>query len=665
MQLNSIYRQSLLKIVLPVIIGLVIIGVFSYKNIQIIHKQHNEIENLFIYNEVKSLLELQFLFLSKDESDNDKIKHCNNKLLNNYLRDVEDIKSLDLLQIKEEFCTDSTIIDINILNKKGEVVNTSIRNKNSKKTSNINYNKYIVDKFSKSEFAITDYLFNNRWLKYSYQKLDNDKYILSIKQYSSIANKLLTNIINYTKDISNYDKDISSIDIFLVISGRPYSINNKKFIEQHISYIPQIIKNNKIIIANYTYTYIPYYKTASPVNGAIVCVINNNLNMLKFIKGEIFKIITVLLILIVIIYILTFVGIKKIILPINKLITQTKKVANGNYLEQVKVEGNNELTILSNNFNKMVDSIKERNLKIEEQSEFLYSSNKKLNEAYKILEHQKQVIESKQYDLTDSINYALHIQESLIPNPNSFADVFKDSFVYILPRDIVSGDFYWFSNKRNKVVINLSDCTGHGVPGAFMSMIGITILNHLVNYEHIDDPALILSRLDSEICNLLIYNNTKEQRFEGMDSAICTIDFSTDELVFSSAKRPILLIRDNEVITYKGSIYPIGEYYDNVQKIFTNKTIKLKEGDIIYMFSDGYTSQFNENDKKINTRRFKKILTEISQKPVKEHPAILNRVFDAWKGNTEQIDDVLILAFKYTKESHYKTISAKELINAD
>jgi serine phosphatase RsbU (regulator of sigma subunit) len=211
-----------------------------------------------------------------------------------------------------------------------------------------------------------------------------------------------------------------------------------------------------------------------------------------------------------------------------------------------------------------------------------------------------------------------------------------------------------------------SDCTGHGVPGAFMSMIGMTILNHLVNYEHIDDPALILSRLDAEVCDLLIYNNHKEQRFEGMDTAIISIDLQTSEMKFSSAQRPIILMRKGEAITYKGNIYPIGEYYDSIQKIFTNTSIQLEEDDIVYMFSDGYTSQFEESGvKKFNYKRFRKLLTDINHRPLKEQPIILHRTFEAWKGDADQIDDIMVVGFKYSLKKIRKTFSAKDIIDSD
>lgn len=679
MKINSIYRQLLINLVFPVIIGLLILGIFSYKNTQTIFQVHNETEQNFIYDEIKSFIELQFVALSIiEEPMSLKMLNYSNQLVNNYFENTFNIENTDLNVIKKKLGIDSENIDLYIINRDGIVVNTTFKD-----DLYINFfsfseahKQYLLNIFKQQKFDSPKFFFENktkRYKKYSYHPTLDGKYIIEIGLYSNQADKIFDYMISHLEEIPLKKPNLISVDLFFLASGKPYPINLRhEFIPEHLSSIPDLIKGNIITIFNndnnnINYTYF-YLSDLNPkiFEGNIIRIANDTSNQLQFIQKEKIKIGLLLFITLSIVYLLIYFRSKKITQPIQLLIDKTKTIANGNYSERVPVIGNDELSILSGNFNKMVNNIEERNNQIEEQSEFLYQTNRKLNEAYKLLDHQKSLIENKQDDLTDSINYALRIQESLLPQPEDFAELFNESFAYILPRDIVSGDFYWFSRVNNKIIITASDCTGHGVPGAFMSMIGMTILHHLVNFEHIDDPALIISRLDTEICDLLIYNNPKEQRFEGMDTAICSIDTNTDELKFSSAQRPIILMRNGEAITYKGSIYPIGEYYDNIQKVFTNTTIKLEEDDIIYMFSDGYTSQFNETgDKKFNTSRFNKLLTDINKKPIKEHPAILHRTFEAWKGNSEQIDDILIIAFKYTKNKTRKTFSAKDIIDSD
>jgi len=679
LKINSIYRQLLTNIVIPVIIGLLIIGIFSYRNTKTILRLHNETEQNFIYDEIKSFIELQFVALSIIEEPMDKLmRDYSNKLVSEYFINSFNIENTNLNALRHELEMDEENVDIYIINRDGIVVNTTFRedlyiNFFSFSESHKNF---LLTIFKEQKFDSPKFFFEaktKRYKKYSYQPTLDGKYIIEIGLYSTQADKIYDYMISHLEKIPEKKTNLVSVDLFFLASGKPYPLNLKhEFIPEHLPNIPELIAGKVITIPyekdhkdyiNYTYFYL-VDPNPRIFDGNIIRIANDTSTQLKFIQKEKIKISIVLIITLTLVFLIINFRSRMIVQPIQHLIDKTKIIANGNYRERVTVEGKNEITILSEYFNKMVNNIEERNNQIEEQSEFLYQSNRKLNEAYKLLDHQKNLIENKQDDLTASINYAQRIQESLLPQPEEFAKLFQESFAYILPRDIVSGDFYWFSKVKNKLIVVASDCTGHGVPGAFMSMIGMTILNHLVNYEHIDDPALILSRLDAEVCDLLIYNNHKEQRFEGMDTSVISIDLITNEMKFSSAQRPIILMRNGDAITYKGSIYPIGEYYDSIQKIFTNTIIELEENDIVYMFSDGFTSQFEESgSKKFNYRRFRKLLTDINHRPLKEQPVILHRTLEAWKGAAEQIDDIMVIGFKYSLNKIRKTFSAKDIID--
>ncbi|MDA3894232.1 MAG: SpoIIE family protein phosphatase [Salinivirgaceae bacterium] len=679
MRINSIYRQLLTNIVIPVIIGLLIIGIFSYRNTKTILRLHNETERNFIYDEIKSFIELQFVALGIIEDPMDILmREYSAKMVDEYFINTFNIENIDLNTIRKKLRMDVENIDLYVINRDGIVVNTTFR-----EDLYINFfsfgeahKQYLIDVFNNGKFDSPKFFFEHktkRYKKYSYHPTKDGKYIIEIGLYSTQADKIYDYMISHLDEIPLKKPNLVSVDLFRQAAGKPYPLNlRREFIPEHLSVIPELIEGKVVTRAfekddknfiNYTYFYLAD-SNAKIFDGNIIRIANDTSSQLKFIKKEKIKISIILLISLSLVYLLIYFRSRMIVDPIKHLIEKTKVIANGKYSERVMVAGNNELSLLSANFNKMVNNIEERNNQIEEQSEFLYQSNRKLNEAYKLLDHQKSLIENKQDDLTASINYAQRIQDSLLPETDGFKTVFDESFVYYLPRDIVSGDFYWFSKTKNKAIIVASDCTGHGVPGAFMSMIGMTILNHLVKYEHIDDPALIISRLDAEICDLLIYNNKKQQRFEGMDAAVCCIDFDSNEMKFASAQRPIILMRNGEAFTYKGSIYPIGEYYDNIQKIFTNTVIPLEDNDVFYMFSDGYTSQFEESGtKKFNYRRFRKLLTDINHRPLKDQPAILHRTLEAWQGTGEQIDDIMVIGFKYKTEKVHKKFSARDLLD--
>ncbi|MCK9206210.1 MAG: SpoIIE family protein phosphatase [Salinivirgaceae bacterium] len=679
MKINTIYRQLFINIVLPVIVGLLIIGVFSYRNTKTILHANTETERNFIYEEIKSFIELQFVALSIIEEPMDlQMHHYSNLLVNNYFASTQDIENTDLISIRKELGMDANDFDLYVINQDGIVVNTTF-----KEDMYINFfsfgeahKEYLLNVFKNKSFDSPRFFFEHktkRYKKYSYHPTNDGKYIVEIGLYSTQADKIYDYFIRHMDEIPHKKPNLTSVDIFFY-GDKPYPLNLKKeFIPEHQYIIPELLNGKMLTLSlndkntsnniKYTYFFIP---DSHPrlFTGTIIRISNDSSAQTHFINREKIKISIVLVVSLLLVYLLINNRAKAIVKPIHHLIDKTKIITSGNYSERVTVEGDNEIAILSRNFNKMVNKMEERSNEIEEQSEFLYQANRKLNEAYKLLDHQKNLLENKQDDITASLNYAHRIQESLLPNPSDFSKLFAESFVYILPRDIVSGDFYWFSKIKNKTVVVASDCTGHGVPGAFMSMIGMTILHHLVNYEYITDPALILSRLDTEINDLLGYKNHHEQRFEGMDIAVCSIDNDSHEMKFASAQRPIILMREGSPITFKGSIYPIGEYYDNIQKIFTNVTIPLKENDVVYLFTDGYTSQFEETgEKKFNYSRFRKLISDINHRPLKDQPSTLHRTFEAWKGNTEQIDDILVVGFKYSHTKEKKTISAKDLLD--
>lgn len=265
-----------------------------------------------------------------------------------------------------------------------------------------------------------------------------------------------------------------------------------------------------------------------------------------------------------------------------------------------------------------------------------------------IVEKIKVELEVKNKNVIDSINYAQRIQESILPSKTSISDVFNQSFVYYQPKDIVSGDFYWFSETPDDYLIAAVDCTGHGVPGAFMSLVGSTLLNELV-HKKITKPSTILTKLNSAVIKVLHQKKVDvNTSHDGMDMAICSISKDKSKLNFSGALRPLYHVRNNQLTEIKGSRYFIGGYYENLYKTFEDTEIDLLPGDMIYIFSDGYADQFAEhNKKKFSTKRFKTLLTEISTFESEEQCRILKEQFTSWKGKDEQIDDVMVIGIKF------------------
>ena len=258
---------------------------------------------------------------------------------------------------------------------------------------------------------------------------------------------------------------------------------------------------------------------------------------------------------------------------------------------------------------------------------------------------QKEEIEEKNQHITSSIEYASRIQRALLPPEELIQKHLPNHFILYKPRDIVSGDFYWLKQIEDSIVFATADCTGHGVPGAFMSMLGISFLNEIVNKKHINKPSDILNELREKVKLSLRQTGKDNESKDGMDIAVCVIDNKNMTLEYAGAYNPLYLIRNGELHEIKATRNPIGIYLR--EKPFENHKVQLEKEDVIYTFSDGYVDQFGgvENTK-FKASNFKKLLLEIWNKPLKEQEEILDKTIIEWQGESEQTDDIVILGVK-------------------
>ena len=258
---------------------------------------------------------------------------------------------------------------------------------------------------------------------------------------------------------------------------------------------------------------------------------------------------------------------------------------------------------------------------------------------------QKDIIEEKQKEILDSINYAKRIQFSLLASENLLNQYLPEHFVLFKPKDVVSGDFYWATPTPEGFVFITADCTGHGVPGAFMSLLNISKLSQAINENKITRPDLILNNVRSEIVNALNAEGSEESK-DGMDAVLCKLDIKNMNLQYAAANNAFYIIRDNELLTCKADKMPVGKGHDDSIS-FTFNEITLQKGDVVYTFTDGYADQFGgPRGKKFKYKQLEDIMLEICSLPLKEQSKILNQKFEDWKGNLDQVDDVLIIGFK-------------------
>ncbi|MBK6951644.1 MAG: SpoIIE family protein phosphatase [Crocinitomicaceae bacterium] len=256
---------------------------------------------------------------------------------------------------------------------------------------------------------------------------------------------------------------------------------------------------------------------------------------------------------------------------------------------------------------------------------------------------------AKNKKITESIHYALRIQQSVLLTEAQVKTLLPDSFIFYKPLDIVSGDFYWISQVDSKIIVAVADCTGHGVPGAFMSLIGNTLLNHIVNEKKVTDAAAILDKLHEGIIHSLRQAESEKNNQDGMDLSLCVLDKNSGSLQFAGAMNPVYMVQSGEVVTLEPTLKAIGgiERRKKLAAIgFESQTIKLEKGTHVYLTSDGYMDQFGGPEQlKFNLPKFKELLLSLKNKSMADQKNAMDKALQDWKGSGKQIDDVLVVGF--------------------
>ncbi len=293
--------------------------------------------------------------------------------------------------------------------------------------------------------------------------------------------------------------------------------------------------------------------------------------------------------------------------------------------------------------------LQETNDEIEKQKRNIELKNNELTDAFNKIEEQNN-------DINASINYAVNIQSSMLPSQDSLQKLIPESFILFKPRDKVSGDFYWFkdtivnpgkADQHKKIFVSAIDCTGHGIPGAFLSMLSYNLLDNIIEQKKVFKPGEILDELHDGVRKSLRQNESRNR--DGMDMAICSYNPDNNILEFSGAKNPMIYIKDNKLHRVKGSIKPIGGilYDKNETLSFSTTTVEIDSPTTVYIFSDGYADQIGEQTgRKLMTRFFRNLLGDIHNKPLNEQRDILDMFLKKWQGNIEQVDDIVVIGFK-------------------
>jgi len=300
---------------------------------------------------------------------------------------------------------------------------------------------------------------------------------------------------------------------------------------------------------------------------------------------------------------------------------------------------------------KEVNSLESRNRLKNQQIVFATEQSRKEAEIFQLrnveLKAAFDEIEEKNNEIHASIKYAERIQRAVLPPDNYINEILPEHFILFMPRDIVSGDYYWATQKDNKLVFTAADCTGHGIPGAFMSMLGVSYLNEIVNRMEELKANEILNELRKHIMEALRQEGKEGEQKDGMDMGLCVYDPGNRQLQFAGAYNSMYLIKNNELEEVKADRMPIAIHYHGKEP-FTNHEIKTEKGDVIYLFSDGFPDQFGGPDgKKFMNKRLKALLLKIHQEPLKKQREKLLKEFEDWRGELEQVDDVIVIGIGF------------------
>ncbi|KPK86793.1 MAG: hypothetical protein AMS27_04255 [Bacteroides sp. SM23_62_1] len=678
-QQTTIFRQLIFNVVFPAIIALVVLGILNYQNTKKILVNSNAEKNRIIYDEITSIHELQDVTLEILEDQlNKRMEEISNRLISEYFVNTGNIETVNLDDIRLGIGMNPEFEDIYIINRNGIVINTTFE-----KDKNLNIFDFGIEhqnlllqifesgKYVSERFAIESN--TKRLKKFTYQPSLDGKYIVELGIYSSKADEVTEFIKNRINDLEGQHGGILSVDLFIGID-HPFSLNSDAELNpDHLETYRKVIedqqeanireKEGKVWI-DYHYIYLSR-KKSDLYKGSVIQMIADYSNERRMLRVELMKFILIFGITLLIVVILLYQKTKVITDPIKRLVQKVNRITDGHLNERADVVGNNEITRLSEKFNVMIEQlesytndleqkVKERTAEIEQQKEeiaaqrdsleeqrnMLSEANANLAHAYKEIEEQKRHIE-------DSIHYAKRIQTAILPPDEYVSSLLPDYFIFYLPKDIVSGDFYWVNKKDGRVYVAAVDCTGHGVPGAFMSIVGHDQLDYSVNVVGARTPAEILNALNKGVTGTLRQSRIEVTVKDGMDIALCSIDFEKNKLEYAGAFNPLYLFRDHELIHYDADKFPVGAFIGEELQHFTNNSVEVKKGDMIFIFSDGYADQFGgPKHKKFMIKRFRELLSEIHSLPSAKQKEILEKRFHDWKKDLQQVDDILVIGIR-------------------
>jgi len=647
---TTIFKQLIFNVVIPTLIALLVFAAINFQRTRSILTSGAAEKNQLLSNEVKKILKFQDVaFKLIDEEMEKRMKSLSNLLADKYFTNTINLEELNLNEIAGKIGMDTVNEDIYIIRRDGVVVNTTFEQDFGVNLYYLGdkFKNYLLDIFRNKDFVTELFAIEaktKRPKKYTYQPTKDRKYIIELGAYSSKADEIIQMIEETKGDLKNESKGIIDVELFLM-ADEPFSMNKDVIpIPEQSNLLLAAFENKDTTVIEqygeswYQYQYMYMERSASNLyKGSVVRIISDVTAQKALFRKEAFRFLLIFGITIFMVAYLIYRKTRVITLPIKKLVENVDRITNGNLRERAEVCGNNEITKLSEKFNMMIAQLES----------YYYELEEKVKERTLKIEKQKEEIEEQKKHIMDSIYYARRIQNAILPSFNFISNHLKNYFILYLPKDIVSGDFYWVHETDGLFMVAAVDCTGHGVPGAFMSIVGFNQLNYAVTVKKARRAGEILDALNKGVITTLNENTSDNSIKDGMDMALCVFNLKENKVEFAGANNPMYLFRDNKLIRYKGDRFPIGAFEGSTPQLFVNNEINLEEGDTIYLSSDGFADQFGgPENKKFMSKRFEELLLEIHKQPVATQKEALKKSLAEWKGDNDQVDDILVIGIK-------------------
>lgn len=631
----SIFARIIVNVIIPEIIVFSVIAWFSYKQLDTLIRDNQADQIEHIMGEIENLTQITKTQLEALDRNLESALRSNADRLRTIFRDRNiNPRTVDLNELRRELGMDANQEDIYIISKAGIIVNTTFapdRNLNLFSLGE-DLKSFLLSVFEEKGFKIEKFNIEtatHSLKKFGYVTTFDGEYIIEIGQYGEESQGTDNLVKKRLSEIKRANPNVFMVDLFIAFPHQEvplswYAEDKSEVYLEDSSLIETLYLSMSDTLYQKDDSLDFHYTSSMGVQGMpqVSRVVFNTLEGQKIIESEIQTSSLIFLSGISVLFIILLINSRIISHPIKTLVSGARHLSEGELETRVTVEGTKETAALAEQFNAMASNLERQH--------------------YELLD-QKNLLAEKNEEIMDSINYARNIQKAILPPDRLIHKHLPESFVMYLPKDVVAGDFYWMEAVDDWVIYAAADCTGHGVPGALVSVVCHNTLNRSVREFGLREPAKILDKTRELVVET--FAQSEKDVKDGMDLALCAINYKTMELQYAGANNSLYLVQNGELSDTKPDKQAIGLVDD--PKPFTNHSFKLNKGDVIYTTSDGFPDQFGgPKGKKFKYKPFKEMLVAMHQEPMAEQLDKLLKTFDEWKGELEQVDDVCVMGVR-------------------